>query len=133
MPAPQRQGLQRRHLRGDSAECSRPAIGATSLLQLGPAQDQSASDLFGSIRLFGGVCGGFRPASGLCGEAPPLSVQLHQMDRCLGGAVLFSPQVRSELLMWVLKLMKFIDDVRLLAQVLRGTATAQATGTRAAL
>ena len=35
--------------------------------------------------------------------------------------------------MWVLKLMKFIDDVRLLAQVLRGTATAQATGTRAAL
>ena len=32
--------------------------------------------------------------------------------------------------MWVLKLLKFIDEFRLLTQVLRGTATAQATGTR---
>ena len=65
---------------------------ATPLLELGPAQDQSALDRLGAIRLLGGVCGGFHPASGLCGEAPPISVQLHRIDRFLGGAVLFLPR-----------------------------------------
>ena len=96
-------------------------------MRLGPAQDQSALDQPGAMRLVGGVCGGFRPASGLCGEAPSLYVQLHRIDRCLGGAV-FSPQVRSELLMWVLKLLKFLDEVRLFTQLLRGTVTDQVTG-----
>ena len=35
---------------------------------------------------------------------------------------IFVPQVRSELLLWVFKLLKFIDEAKLLAQSLRGSA-----------
>ena len=34
----------------------------------------------------------------------------------------FVPQVRSELLLWVFKLLKFIDEARVLGQALRGSA-----------
>ena len=48
--------------------------------QFSPAPNQCALDRSGSERLFGGVCGGFRPSSGLGGEASPLPVQLHRTD-----------------------------------------------------
>ena len=81
--------------------------------------------------MLGGVCGGFRSSSVLGGEACHYLFSFTGLIDASAVLFFFVPQVRSELLLWVFKfgrilrvfkLLKFIDEARVLGQALRGSA-----------
>ena len=81
--------------------------------QFSPAPNQCALDRSGSERLLGGVCGGFRPSSGL-GERPRRYLFSFTGLIDASAVLFFVPQVRGELLLWVFKFGRILRVFKLL-------------------